>query len=408
MIGRYREREVAWNGGYPAAIGQNYFGYTWLNPVVWVPSGPPTTGAQWPLVRMKRETCDDSTNPGPPYRTGGPLYLYRYTQTSPDTGQYTFTRGSARYVGRFQLLAQANTLPPGVGWLDTANLSTYGPTGYAKFKPGKPTASASVFLAELRELTRQMRDVVSHLDQARLSGPAGNWLASSFGWAPMIRDLRNFFETYKKIGKALKHLRDYNGKYEHRGGTVAQGEENYRSDLGCYFFPTLPGQFYPGYVPTPSYVWVYRYFRVWFEATFYYNVPNIGTQEWEARATRALYGIDITPSAVWELIPWSWLLDWFSNFGDFMSAISPSPVGEINLTNAFVMRYNLVTYSIPGKQKILTDSGDTEISHDVTQTWELKERALADPTAIGLTIDDLLSMRQSSILAALAVQRLKL
>lgn len=299
-------------------------------------------------------------------------------------------------------------MAPSVGWLDTANLSTYGPTGYSKFKPGKPTASASVFLAELRELTRQMRDVVAHLDQLRLSGPASNWLASSFGWAPMVRDLRKFFETYKKIGRALKHLRDNNGKYEHRGGTVASGEENYRSQIGCYFHPTLGAQFYPGYTPTPSYVWVYRYYRVWFEATFYYNVPNIGTEEWEASATRALYGLSLTPSAVWELIPWSWLLDWFSNFGDFMSAISPSPVGRIDLTNAFVMRHNIVTYSLTGRQPILNDGGSSEISHNVEQKWELKERVLADPTAIGLTIDDLLSMRQSSILAALAVQRLRL
>lgn len=67
------------------------------------------------------------------------------------------------------------------------------------------------------------------------------------------------------------------------------------------------------------------------------------TQEYEVRAT-IYYDAKVTPSksfgltwtdlpdAAWELTPWSFVVDWFINVGDYIRAITPKP--EVRILSA--------------------------------------------------------------------------
>jgi len=42
---------------------------------------------------------------------------------------------------------------------------------------------------------------------------------------------------------------------------------------------------------------------------------------------------------VWELLPMSWLLDWFGNFGDVIANVSTGAVDNLVLEYGFIMRH---------------------------------------------------------------------
>lgn len=405
-VGRYRTKGgFKMPGTYPDVIGAHYFVYTWLNPPVSVKQND-VVGPAWPDLHPSWGSVQDITHPGPPYKEGGPFYLIS-TECSPIlTGDMNLRKGMAEYRGKFYIAPQASDATPMWDYPSTQDLSTYGPTGWRKFKPGKPTAELSVFLAELRDFKSLLKDTVSRLDSIRSAG--SKWLSYQFGWAPMLRDLQKFYDTWRNASKKLDRLRKYNGRYERRGGTVAANSETYASSTACYFGPTLSSVFYPGYQPTPSYPVVHREYRVWFEAAYKYWIPGIGTPAWEANATRQLYGLSLTPSVVWELVPWSWLIDWFTNLGDVISNLDDGLAENLTTAYAFVMRQQLVSADLSAQQVFLVDGGQTTLAHSVTQRWVIKERATASPFSVGMTTDDLLSARQWSILGALGAQRFKI
>jgi hypothetical protein len=115
--------------------------------------------------------------------------------------------------------------------------------------------------------------------------------------------------------------------------------------------------------------------------------------------------LNLTPEVVWELLPWSWLIDWYSNVGDLLLNIVQQPDENRAARDAFLMRtteLNLVLNSIADFKVTLGGP-----FHD---TWTVritrKERVEASPFGFGLVGDDF-SARQWSILAALGLSRLR-
>lgn len=402
-IGRYRENRTPFSEGPSVHLGTSYNRFIWISPEWVYPME--YYGANWPLLYDRAETCQDQLNPGPPYRTGGPFYLtrYRHTPTLSRAVDIVDPLGSNRYKGRFQVIPQASSSLPTCGYLDTADLSSYGPTGWNKFKPGKPTADLAVFLGELKDFKGMLKMSIKELKNIK---GISNWhLAIQFGWRPLLNDLRKFYKTFKSADDALDRLRKYNGRFERRGGTVARESETVEVGTPCDFRPALVSSFYEGYVPTPCYPRMTREFRVWFKAAFRFWIPDMGTKDWKNRAMRTLYGFHVTPAVVWELVPWSWLVDWCTNLGDVLSNLDDGLAENLHAAYAYVMREQKLTLELHQSQSYKTDKGVVRVDHPVLQEWVVKERCVANPFSLGWTLDDMLSLRQLSILAALGVQR---
>jgi hypothetical protein len=169
---------------------------------------------------------------------------------------------------------------------------------------------------------------------------------------------------------------------------------------------------------------------VWECGTFRYYVPDIGSDQWRQRAISALYGADLTPSLAWELMPWSWLIDWFSSVGSIVSNLSTNAVDNEALTNSYAMKTVevrddvIVRTSWEGLDYQATSvdhNNDQTISDDEFHDWYLsvppgsdtlsyslikvnKLRAYATPFGFGFDMSAL-SLRQLAILAALAISR---
>ncbi len=192
----------------------------------------------------------------------------------------------------------------------------------ARTNPSRPEINVPVSLVELREVPKMLRHAGRFLNGTAfkhgnngLSAAkevAAENLAIQFGWAPILSDLAKIAEFQKRYDRRVNELnRLYSGSGLKR-----------RIDLGSWSASKTVN------------VWA------WSTHGIYVNVPvvqnsvarNWAVVKWQpdspARAipgsddfNRKLLGLTPSniPSAAWELLPWSWLTDYFSNMGDYIS-----------------------------------------------------------------------------------------
>lgn len=358
---------------------------------------------------MGIDQCVDETHPGPPYRSGGPCDIwhkkvgpYHFDSFTADQGWW----GSARFIhysGNWKSELPMRLNDPS-GWLSSwGDGSAYGATGWNKYKPGKPGAQLSVFLGELRDLPRMFQ---FKLREFRDIG--SQYLNYRFGWKPFLNDLRRFFNTTKDFAKRYDALRRNNGQWVKKGGVVASSNDSWEETVGFGVGPVLPTQFYPlGYSLPPMRLKWTQSKKVWFEGRFKYWIPDLGTQDFLDRFRRTDLGLTLSPEVVWELIPFSWLIDWFTNIGDVMSNASDGNASPVVAQYAYVMCHSRLRVDISNDFQYYPDvdaGGLKQVSIRTYVEWERKQRAAANPFGFGLTYEGL-SAGQLAILVALGLAR---
>lgn len=156
--------------------------------------------------------------------------------------------------------------------------------------------------------------------------------------------------------------------------------------------------------------------RVWWAGSFRYWIPDTSSWAWNAEARAMLFGALPTPSMLWEALPWTWLIDWFSNVGDVISNLSPNAVENLVTNYSYVMKEVIVTKEYTNTQQhgantlgappawsISPFAGTTfSIDRDITRT------RVGGGNPYGLDVSaSSLSARQWGILAALGISRAK-
>jgi hypothetical protein len=303
----------------------------------------------------------------------------------------------AQYVG-------SSNLPTFVVPTDAfGDVSSYGPSAWKKFLPGMPQAGVSTFLAELREAPTMVR----FLRERSTNSLGGNFLNHQFGWTPFLSDIRKMVQLHGKTDSILSNLATNNGKWMQRGGSVAESE-NVEYDWEKHgltahgFTPALDSYLYAPGNPHWAKGSVSFLRRVWFSGRFKYWIDPmvINTPVFRRNFLRKLYGLSITPREVWELIPWSWLVDWFTNAGDVISNVSG---GALDCVAKYA--YVMGTTSRRWTQQCGTTFCDgTSITGNVETEHFAKTRVAANPYGFGITFGEL-SPRQLAILAALGLTR---
>lgn len=231
-------------------------------------------------------------------------------------------------------------------------------TGYARAKPGNPVAGLGQFLVELRDLPaipggearRRWRNQGLTLSQlpgflrSRLKDfrdLGSEYLNVVFGWKPFVGDLQKLYGLWKTIDRRLADIVRNNGKSVRRRADV---EDSSTVDATESVYPYPYAGVWsgiPNWIPGISVRTVTRKrtTRVWFAGSFRYYIPDIGSSQWTARATAALFGANPTPQLLWEVMPWSWLVDYFTNVGDVISNASSNAVDNLTLEYGFLMKH---------------------------------------------------------------------
>jgi hypothetical protein len=117
----------------------------------------------------------------------------------------------------------------------------------------------------------------------------------------------------------------------------------------------------------------------------------------------ALLGVRVlTPEVLWELAPWSWLADYFANFGHLASNVTRFSNDGLVMKYGYLMRHSV-------SKRIYTQNGVEFLSGGpgpfaITLQLERKERVRATPFGFGLNPNSF-TTRQWAILAALGLTK---
>jgi len=236
---------------------------------------------------------------------------------------------------------------------DAANAFSFGATGWKRARPGNPVAGVATFVGELREglpripfnVFNRLRNLLQQKQAAKRTGSFPNlgdeYLNAVFGWIPLLADIRKMYELQKSLDKRLAQIVRENGKGVHKrrvirdstttASSVTSGNTPFNGGWSAAPTNWTAGR---GSVTTVT----TNVEKVWFVGKFRYYIPDIGTSEWRRRTVLSLYGAYVTPEVVWNLLPWSWLADWFGNVGDVMSNLSSNAVDGLTAEYAYVMR----------------------------------------------------------------------
>jgi hypothetical protein len=117
-----------------------------------------------------------------------------------------------------------------------------------------------------------------------------------------------------------------------------------------------------------------------------------------------LFGSALTPDLMWELTPWTWAIDWFSNAGDVLNNVTAFKLAGL------VMRYGyIMEESIENRTYEMPSTGYSSLTGTLppsSYTKIVKRRRDANPFGFGLTWEGL-SPTQLAITAALGITRLR-
>jgi len=359
-----------------------------------------------------------SGHPGPPYKSGGLFEMRRssvlYTPSRHVVLNYRPTPEQHACVSTRWVPSGINQPPTHsymlAGTVGVSHFAQYGPSAYARFKPGQPTGSVGQFLGESHEWPRMLRGL-PRLLQGRLrrfSDLGKRYLEVVFGWVPFVNDLLGMVETQRSLERNLAQLVRDNGKGIRREGVLFETESQsstLKTGYGYNLPVTLTTFHGPSSQERQTRVTTTKT-KVWFSGRFRYWIPDVGTVPWRRRAIRTLYGGDLTPKLVWDLVPWSWLIDWFTNVGDVIDNVSVNAADNLTADYAYLMG-SLSTVRETTCTFMLNDP-ETEEFHSVScsaiEKAESKTRAAASPYGFGVTLSSL-SGRQLAILGALGISR---
>lgn len=340
-----------------------------------------------------------------------PVLVTRYDPVSGLPTNFRHTKMVADLYACSPMIAGSNPFPPASPSSENT-LVSWGATAVARCKPTNPIADLSVFLGELyREgLPKAVgaQTWEKRTSQLRPKTVAGEYLNVEFGWKPLISEIRSLADAWKRMDAAI-------AQYERDSGRAVRRRyefptEEFTQDFiinasaapyGAFHSDVLSGCTMGKLVMTRKTVR-----RRWFSGAFTYYLPYGYDSRIKAHRNALIadqvFGLRLDPEVLWNLAPWSWAVDWFSNVGGVLANISST------LTDGLIMRYGyIMEHTVVEDTYNLVDfqfwTGPYQPPPIVFRS-EHKMRRRANPFGFGLTWSSL-SLRQQAILTALGIIR---
>lgn len=155
---------------------------------------------------------------------------------------------------------------------------------------------------------------------------ANHFLSYQMGWVPLISDLRSiitFQSAVKNRMKDLDVLFNQNGGLHRTVGKpnpvknrpgMWQDTQTSSSLITIESALSQSVQVRADKVTTSCMWGSVRWTNPW------PSHNRLTYQELESKARALIFGAYITPKEIWDAVPWTWLEDWFANFGDYLDS----------------------------------------------------------------------------------------
>ncbi|YP_010771466.1 maturation protein [ssRNA phage Zoerhiza.4_22] len=316
------------------------------------------------VTRFK--VCDDVVS-SPPFTALNPLSIVEYSCeplmritgiVQEGSWQNVFSRYNPTNRSLYQY---APTLTP-VNWL------YWSTKALANLNPSKPKVDLPLFLFEFKdfpEMLKNLGDVLSRRIHPK-SIPEG-YLSYSFGWAPLVNDLFTLFNLAKSIDDRRRYLRSLERGTRVRRKLGKLVVQHSITPNGYSVGSTYPG----GQTVFQADIDYTEKLEVWFTAHVKLRDKLPAGTDIQYLSKKLVLGLRASPATFWNMVPWTWLIDYMFNFGDLMEAtlgsipyhvpdmcIMAKSVATSKLTNTRLLSGLLVegpcTLTTTGKQRYVT------------------------------------------------------
>lgn len=292
-------------------------------------------------------------------------------------------------------------------------LNTSGATAISRCSPVNPASNLGTGLTEnLHEGLPHVPGIRLWKDKTlRAKNAADEYLNQVFGWLPLVGEINDVVKVARNTRDILKAYHDNEGSDVHRTYNFPSEHTSSSGSAhdGNAVFPNWETSMLSAAHGATRTVSRVSETKRWFSGCFTYGLPP-STDNWRRAIgygsdADALYGIALSPDIVWELTPWSWAVDWFTNTGDIVN----------NFTNfelaGQVMRYGYIMEETI--DRVTATLSNTAFNNEMWRVGPLtssvecvtKRRAPANPFGFGLTWEGM-SPSQLLIAAALGITRL--
>jgi len=368
------------------------------------------------------------------YDAGGPFYTSRSSPFAKlgHVEDATLSDGSARYTGPVLCSMPSSTTMNSVGYKsiggsygskNESQMTKDGATAVSQCAPTNPATNLGTTLAEtFREGVPTLPGIQSWRARTEaLKGLGSEYLNYQFGWEPLRREVSSVVDTARHHRDILKQYHSNEGSNTHRSFSFPSSREVVNGETS-FDWPLSIGPGSTGWIyakgPLPARrVSLVRETKRWFEGCFTYALPS-STDSWGKHIgfgsdADQLYGLSLTPSVLWELTPWSWAVDWFSNAGDVINNVTNFGAAGLVMRYGYMMEESIERVSVEvdscqfnrydsktGKLGFTTSSPCSRGHETIT-----KRRSPANPFGFGIGWEGL-SPTQLAITAALGITRL--
>lgn len=337
-------------------------------------------------------------------RVGSPVTDGPFTSTQ-RKGAMSFngmvrTLGGQKYV--FETYPAHSQIPA------TQQLSA--PNGWqldlvAGTNPSRPVINPVEMAQNLVQLPKLLRDTFRFLSNPKKAlsttkSVANNYLAFQFGWKPFIEDLTKLLDVQSYIIKRNKELNQlYSGKGLKRRLRFGSDTNAVQTSQPLSFVT-------PAQIVFPVTVTTVR--ESWGTIRWYPTAPpkyHPDDARWNQHIRNIVLGM--TPegiaNGVWKIIPWTWLIGWFTNVGKY--TLLNSNTVPARFSHTCFMSKVTVTREL-GAPK-LTGIASSSLTVSGSATYENRNRITGNVLVLpGLNLPYLDGFRLS-VLGALTAQRLK-
>jgi hypothetical protein len=335
-----------------------------------------------------------------------------YTSVADSRKTYTFTgKGPGLRIDP----AYVDTVLSGERASEVTYRSKYGFGLLRDTMPTHPEFSSFYNLVELKDIPHMMQNTVKLLKdfQGVLSKPRGvadQYLNLKFGWEATLDAIKDLLYSPTRIAKRINYLISRRGK-----PTTYRTRRNFLDDV-----PSVPPAEFnlmasweslksSGYKSQRKVE-----LRLMLNATL--EFPEVIIPEVRSDLWTELLGANPTPTDVYNLVPWSWLADWFSGLGDYLSLIdrvSRDPAlinyGFFSYVSSGKINYSYVTQQTNDETYILppapTVVNHTTFTYPYSAEFGYRYHRRRDVTTIGdvkaVSLPSTLAADQLAIIGAL-------
>jgi len=342
-------------------------------------------------------------------------------QSSPQVILYAKPSTVAKwYVGPMLIttaLASSWTVPSPSSYLPSSNQKKLDGTKlWGMAVPTATEVSLASFLGELREGLPQLPGK-SLAGKPGANASASEYLNWKFGVKPLKSDLQKLARGIVEFHKRVQQFQRDSGRNVRRRRSLgetrayvdvktevpAAGWVNIQRKNNVDVFSS---DYYASSGKISASDLIER--KTWFSGAFTYFLSEAHSflgklERYEQLANHAL-GMEFDLDTAWELTPWSWLVDWFSDTGSFIHNLVALSNDNVVARYAYVMHHTVVTrtYTVKGMQLRATATGPTSVTCQVVNNY--KTRTRATPYGFGFNMANL-SGSQKAILGALSITK---